>query len=387
MAMLSRLIGCSFAALLCGVAIGADRDLDQVVARGGVAATADAWPLFRGDAACTGVAVSTLPADLQELWTYRVPRGAFDATAVIVDGVVYVGDFDGVFYALRLSDGSPVWQPRKMSLGFAAAAAVRDGRIFVGDIDGKVFCLDAATGEELWTVETAGEINGGCNFFGNAVLVGSQDGNLYSLAVKDGEELWKYNINNMIQCSPALADGKVFLAGCDGVLHVVDAANGAQIGATTIEAETKSTPAVSGDVAYFGTYRETVVAVNWRAGELLWSYQTPQRRMPFNSSPAIYDDLVLIGGGDKQLHAIDAASGAARWTHRVRGKVDSSPVVVGDRVFFGASDGVLRAVSLKSQEETWTYEAGGGFTASCAVANERMVVGSTDGVVYCFGAK
>ena len=53
------------------------------------------WPLFRGDPRSTGVAQTTLPDQPSLLWKYQVPKGSFEGTPAIVDGVVYIGDLDG----------------------------------------------------------------------------------------------------------------------------------------------------------------------------------------------------------------------------------------------------------------------------------------------------
>ncbi|MFO0947040.1 MAG: PQQ-binding-like beta-propeller repeat protein [Planctomycetota bacterium] len=45
-------------------------------------------------------------------------------------------------------------------------------------------------------------------------------------------------------------------------------------------------------------------------------------------------ETVFIGGRNKLMHALDAATGAVKWTHATEGRVDSSPVISGDRVLF-----------------------------------------------------
>ena len=70
---------------------------------------ADDWPLVRGDAFGTGVAHTTLPDELEVLWKYPAGKDAgFDATPVVADGVIYVGDNAGTFHAVRLADGNKV---------------------------------------------------------------------------------------------------------------------------------------------------------------------------------------------------------------------------------------------------------------------------------------
>ena len=79
------------------------------------------WPMFRGNTLSTGVADSDLPKDLALDWTFDVIDGAFEATAAIVDGTVYIGDSYGKLYALRLMDGKRIWE-YKVETGFVASA-------------------------------------------------------------------------------------------------------------------------------------------------------------------------------------------------------------------------------------------------------------------------
>ena len=86
-------------------------------------ASAD-WAFERGDRAASGVANTSLPAEPQELWRFEADESGFEATAVIADGKIYVGDFDGTFYVLNLADGSLVWKKKFQDSGFLAAAAI-----------------------------------------------------------------------------------------------------------------------------------------------------------------------------------------------------------------------------------------------------------------------
>ena len=106
------------------------------------------WQLFRGDPAARGIAQTTLPAKPQLLWKHRVPKGAFEATAAIVDGVVYIGDLDGTLFAFKLRTGEVLWE-KKIDTGYVAAPAVRDGMVYLGDIDGVFRCFDAVHSRPL----------------------------------------------------------------------------------------------------------------------------------------------------------------------------------------------------------------------------------------------
>ena len=135
------------------------------------------WPQFRGDPQSTGVARGTLPATLQLLWKFEVPKGAFEGTPAIVDGVVYLGDMDGEVYALKLATGEKIWEYKTES-GFMASPAVFNGLLYIGDYDGRFYCLDTKDGSLKWGFETGAEIDSCANLFKNQILIGSQDAKL-----------------------------------------------------------------------------------------------------------------------------------------------------------------------------------------------------------------
>ena len=101
--------------------------------------------------------------------------------------------------------------------------------------------------------------------------------------------------------------------------------------------------------------------------------------------PIVDGNVVVVGGRDKMVHALDPKTGEALWTFAAGARVDSSPVLVGDRVFFGSEKGVVHALDVVTGEETWRFETGSAVVASPAVADGRLVIGADNGVLYCFG--
>jgi len=354
-------------------------------------ATADSWPLFRGDAQAQGVAQSTLPEDPQVVWEKSLPRAAFEATAVIQAGVIYVGtnndDAEGDFYALSLADGGERWKFHS-DAGFSSAAGVRDGRVFVGNFDGRCYALNSADGKALWGFDAKATVHGGPNFYKDKVLFTSEDGALYCLGAADGKLAWSYTIDQPLYCSPTVVENHVFLGGCDSKFHVIDLETGkAATEPIDIGAQTGNAPAVLGDRAYFGTLGAGVLGIDWRKPAIAWTYSVPRRKQEYKSSAALAGGLVVLGCNDRQIRGIKMDSGAEVWTFAAKGNVESSPVVVGDRVYVGSSDGRLYGLDLATGEQQWEYETGSDIVASPAVAAGKLVIGDIDGKLYCFGSK
>lgn len=347
------------------------------------------WNLFRGDAGSSGVAKTTLPAEPEVIWKYKVKNGSFESTPVIVaegdrDPMAIVGDLDGRLIALNLSDGKLLWEKDLGELGFTAAAVHRDGKIFVGDFDGFFHCYDL-DGKPVWKYETESEINGSANFYKALVLFGAQDGCLYAVERDSGKLKWKYEADDQIQCSTTVAGNRAFLAGCDSKLHVVDLNSGKKAAHVEIQSPTGTTPATLGDRVYFGTQQGTFLAVDWKKAKIDWKRDDPLGGTMIVASAAVNENQVVYAAQNRQVISLDPKSGDERWVARLKSKVDASPVIVGDRVLVAGTDGRLFLLDQKTGETKWQTQLNGSIIGSTAVAFERLVVATDRGLVYCLG--
>src|SRR5262245_41228665 len=272
------------------------------------ARTQGSWPLARGDALASGVANTTLPEQPEVVWKETIEKGAFDATPVIADGIVYLGDMDGTVYAWRLTDGKEIWS-RKFESGFIASPAIRGNLLYVADMDGKLYALDIKTGEPKWSFASESEIDNGANFWKDNVLFGSQDSKLYCLNATSGELVWKLAIQDQIRCMPTVVDDRSFVAGCDSTLHIIDLNTGKEAAGVPIEAPTGVTPAVLGENVYFGTEGGTFFAVNWKEAKVTWKAEDKGSPQPYRSSPAVRDDIVVVGSRSRRVEAFDPKTG------------------------------------------------------------------------------
>ena len=294
------------------------------------------WPLFLGNPDRNAVSPTPLDPPLETAWTYEAPGGV-DSTAIIVDGVVYFGEMDGRFHAVDLETGEARWV-YQANLGVPASGCVSGGAVFFGDEDGYFHAVDIETGKKRWVFEGFAEFLSSPICLDDAVLVGSYDANLYAFDPASGAVKWKYATDDRVNSSPAVVAGKTFITGCDGKFRVIDVASGEEDSFVDMQDYVAASPSVVGNLAYVGTFGNEVLAMDWKKGEILWRYHHPQTQFEFFASPVVRDGLVVIGGRDKKVHAIDqrtassygssppapasiprpswpeTSSGSARWT-------------------------------------------------------------------------
>ena len=347
---------------------------------------AEPWPVFRGDAAMTGVAPATvkLPATLDEVWRFDCGDSVEGAPA-IANNTVFVASMDRNLYAIDYNSGKPKW---KTPLGaMKAGPAFHNGRVYVGDLEGKFYCVDAASGKLVWTFSTQGEIQAGANFVGDDVLIGSHDATLYRLT-PDGKKVWALQIDGPVNGAAAVTDQFAFVAGCDSLLHAVDLKTGKAVTSVDLAGQAAATAAISGDSAYVGTMTNQVRGIDWKVGKSTWTFESNRRQQPFYSSSAVTAKLVIVGGRDKKLRALDRATGKEIWSVIAEGTIDASPVVVGDRVYVGTLTGTgdFLVVNLADGRVVQTIPLGSPVMSSAAAGPDALVVGTDKGAVVKLGA-
>jgi outer membrane protein assembly factor BamB len=377
----------STCALLACLALSACGDRTATVEKTNaqVSAADTAWPMTRGGPELSGRVAAILPTDPITAWTFTA-SAPVSAEATIVNNRVYVGTASGVLHALAADTGKELWKFATKD-AITAAPAVSGGKLFLSSTDGQLYALNADTGAELWKFTAEDKISSGAIVIkspgGTAdwVLVNGYDGTTRVLNGADGKTVWTYKTDDYINGSPAVVDRRYLVfGGCDAQLHVVNLRDGTLVKKIATSAQIPASIATFGAWAFCGNYANEAVAFDVEGGRVAWTYQ--DKTLPFFSSPAISDRLVLIGSRDKHLHAIDRQSGAGVWKFSTGGRVESSPIVFTDGVVFGSTDGRLYAADLEKGTERWRLELGESLVASPAFGAGQIVIGGEKGTVF-----
>lgn len=154
----------------------------------------------------------------------------------------------------------PAWpSSKRITYDFAPQVVVQGGTVVLGSsTDDRVFALDGATGQVRWTFFSGGPVRFAPAAWRDRVFVGSDDGWLYALALEDGRLLWKHR---------------------------------------------------GGANARMALGNERLIS-----------------RWPVRGGPLVLDDTVYYGAGiwpseGVYLHALDAATGAVKWTNNRTGQL------------------------------------------------------------------
>ena len=202
--------------------------------------------------------------------TFR--RGRSPTTPIVFNGMVFIGDLDGVVRAIDLADGkravevqtgepTTASRPRPVTEMDSSTSAIWEA-CFIASMPPPAKSDGAAR-------PTAQSIPAPISTTAH-VIFGSEDNNLYCLDLKTGKQVWKLTLTDQIQCSPTVVDNRAFLAGCDGSFprRRSQQRNEDAAGRSISKGRAAKSPAVVGDVVYFGTEGGTFFAIDWKKGTI-----------------------------------------------------------------------------------------------------------------------
>jgi outer membrane protein assembly factor BamB len=155
-------------------------------------------------------------------WDFRTGSDVESSPAIGDDGTVYIGSDDRKLYALSGVDGVLRWA---LTTGgdIRASAAIGSGVVYIGSFDALMYAV-RTDGTLAWTFRTGDRILSSALVDARgAVLFGSQDDRLYALE-PDGQLRWSVELGGDVDSSPTLAaDGTIFVGSDDRKLYALRA--------------------------------------------------------------------------------------------------------------------------------------------------------------------
>jgi eukaryotic-like serine/threonine-protein kinase len=255
------------------------------------------------------------------------------------------------------------------------------GRVYVGAFDGTFYALDLATGEVVWQQTTGGAIVGGAALVDGTVYVGSSDNRLYAFDAASGDSRWTpFEAQGDIWSTPVVDQGTVYVTSMDHRVYALDAATGQPKWPEPFEAEgaIPSTPALAGDRLYVGALDNRLYALDKATGKVAWSFKTDNWVW---CDALVASGVVYVGGLDHHVYALDAATGEPHWGKPFAAKVPirAQPAMAGGTLVVVDQDGDVYGLDPATGEERWpSIVLGSGVLASPLVMNNEVLMSTRD---------
>ena len=245
-----------------------------------------------------------------------------------------------------------------------------------------------------WTFKARGILVAAPVTDGRHVFIGSYDSSFYGLDPATGKADWKYKTNGPIGSTACLGDGKIYFFSGDGALYCLNALTGKRLWSfKTLSGALpdrrydwpdyyQSSPVLDNGFVYFGGGDGRIYAVNAATGALKWSFATGD---VVHTRPALANGKVVAGSFDGGLYCINQETGAMIWRfkttgHRYfpRGEINGNPLIHNGKIFFGARDYNLYAVDLESGYCHWLRSFQKGWALSVTPNDSVIYVGTSD---------
>src|SRR5262249_24357914 len=227
-------------------------------------------------------------------WRWAGEVGLSSASASVVGlGIVYV-PADGMIFAFRASDGTPLWSHLSCSGVDTVQAALGPHALLVGDGGGDLAAYDPVTGDQIWCDDESGSITSAPAVDAKTAYI-TNGGDVLALDQLTGTPRWRFTPSDFspVTNTPAVFEGVVFVTGGNSVF-ALDRATGHELWRTNLGPQTH------------------------------------------NSAPSIVGNTVYVGGAG--LYALRVSDGHLRWSRRSVGVNVSMPAIAYGKVFVNSED-------------------------------------------------
>jgi outer membrane protein assembly factor BamB len=222
---------------------------------------------------------------------------------------------DGQLVALWAGSGKVRWT--KTIGPSESSPAIVNGDVFVGDWDGNVYCFSAATGRLWWKYSAGAKVKGGVAVSGNRVYFGTYGSRVYALTANKGKLVWTASAQPRLghpgefYATPAVAYGRVYIGATDGKEYSYGAADGHLIWSHSTGGYVYSSAAVWRERVFVGSYSGSFAAFDAATGDELWSFRADG---PISGSPTVVAGRVYFATLKGTTYALDARTGHLTWT-------------------------------------------------------------------------
>ncbi|MBN2423627.1 MAG: PQQ-binding-like beta-propeller repeat protein [Calditrichaceae bacterium] len=254
------------------------------------------------------------------------------------------------------------------------SALVDNGIVYIGSRDSYLYAIDAATGSEIWHYKSGNQI------FTTPVkldtIICFESGNILYGVNLQGELSWSFQlydgpVQNMhdewdyYHSSPLVVEDTVYIGTEKGHVFGVNGRNGSEVfhcqtpgAGYTIE----TTPAVFNNKIYFGDWDGVFYAYNLSSETLVWQYDTKNDGTysgwvnAIVTDPVIHDGSVFFGGRNCKFYCLDTETGEKHWMYKDPNDmwIIGGPTLADSILYVGSSyQQVAHAFNANSGELLW----------------------------------
>ncbi|MGE0486642.1 MAG: outer membrane protein assembly factor BamB [Gammaproteobacteria bacterium] len=323
--------------------------------------------LFESDVSAVD-APSVLAEDFQpsikveEVWSKRIGKGSdqyyLKLTPTIVDGKLFVADFEGNLAATDLETGKVAWDIHDKNVQYTGGPGGGDNLVLIGTGDGRVIARESATGKLLWVAKVSSEVLAAPRAGSGTTVVRTGDGKVYGLDSGTGATRWLYDLS-----VPSLT-----LRGT-------------------------SAPVIDEDLALVGFDNGRLAALDLRSGKAVWDSPLAlpsgrsdlERMVDVDADPVVLGATVYVASFHGQVAALSIVDGQIQWTREISSYNELA--VGGGRVYITDEEGAIWALDRNDGNSLWKQDdLQHRYVTAPVYFNNYVVVGDFEGYIHWLDA-
>lgn len=207
-------------------------------------------------------------------WAYSVLVPALilrgGSIPLIEDGLLYLGLASGKVIALKMADGSLVWEQQvaivdgdsdlDRLVDIVNNLIIEQGGLFVATYQGSVAVIDAARGQMFWEHDISTHVP--MSYYLSKLFIATSQGDVKALYERNGEDVWKQDAMHGRQLTAALIQsGYVVVGDKMGWLYWLDPEDGKIAARYRVGRHFAGAPIVENDILYVLSARGRLSAI------------------------------------------------------------------------------------------------------------------------------
>ncbi len=342
------------------------------------------FPTYKGNGGRTGEVAGPGPSGMPTtLWTVKT-QGPVGSSPAVVGDVAYIVAGDKHVLALDVATGAQRWSSEHAT--YVGTPTTAGGRVFVIGADGSLSALGATDGRVAWTAPSALMANSTPVVVGDLVVAGGSDKTLHAFDVSTGIERWEVATGGNFPRSPSTDGNLVFIGGEDGVVHAITATSGVEAWNHPTNAGHFATTAVRDGTLYasgaLSDGTAELSALDAKTGDVQWRFTAPDQTGL--RSPSVDATTVYIESAD-HVYALDRADASVRWVFD-GASTEAAMTIAGDNLFLITRDEAVHALDKATGTARWSVKLDASVGVGTTVADGRVIVGTDAGEIIALGA-
>lgn len=265
----------------------------------------------------------------------------------------------------------------------ATTPAAANNYLFIPDLAGRIYAYNLETGKKAGYISSKGAVYSS-PVIKNSLLVfplvngGGKDSELFIYDLNTGRKIRDIEVEGSIKSEPVQVEDGIIYISEEGTVYKYNY-NGYQLWRYDHGEFVNSSPALWNDLVIFGDFKGNIAAVKASDGSLVYKQKTGG---VFLGGFAVSNSRIYAGDADGKLYCLSAESGKLLWSYDTKYKIESFPAAAEGSVIFGNVHGDFYSLNAETGGLIWKTPTNGIINAAPAVFNDYIILPDLNKKIY-----